>query len=254
MYNEQVIWITQKAYNKLFGYVVSTPQEVSGLGIVEEVQGIGVAITDVYLLDQVCGPASTELDPLAVSKLLIELSKQGKEKNLLCWWHSHADMGVFWSGTDNTTIQGLKSGSYFVSIVVNKRFDMKARIELYSPVSISLDDIPVKVLPDITDIPQDIKDEINAKVASIPIPTNPFIQRKDKMMFSDYELYQDEQELYDDVMLEVMAESAGKNLSEKQLEKLYQERLVQYGITQPHHEQNDLVGDELITQDTGGIR
>ena len=118
-----------------------------------------------------------------------------------------------------------------------------------------MDDIPVKVLPDVTNIPQEITDEVKAKVASPPpIFTNPFIQSKDKMLFSDYELYQDEQELYDDVMLEVMSESAGKNLSEQELEKLYQERLAQYGITQTNQEQNDLVGDELITQDNGGIR
>ena len=227
--DNNVIWITQKAYNKMFQYVVSTGNEVSGLGVVEEMQGTGVTITDVFLLDQVCGPASTELDPMDVSKLLTELAKQGKETRLLLWWHSHANMETFWSGTDNRTIQGLKSGSYFISMVVNKRFDIKARIELYSPVSISMDDIPVKVLPEVTNIPQEIKDEVQAKVASPPpIFTNPLIQNK--MLFPDYELYEDEQEFCDDVMLEVMSETQGTGLTEADIEKLYQERLVEYGI------------------------
>ena len=229
--NNQTIYMSQKAYNKMFQYVAATENEVSGLGVVEELQGIGVTITDVYLLDQVCGPASTELDPMAVSKLLTELAKQGKETRLLLWWHSHAYMETFWSGTDNDTISRLRTGSYFISMVVNKRFDIKTRIELYSPVSISMDDIPVKVLPEVTNIPQEIKDEVQAKVASPPpIFTNPLIQNKDKMLFPDYELYEDEQEFCDDVMLEVMSETQGTGLTEADIEKLYQERLAQYGI------------------------
>ncbi|MCL4558123.1 MAG: hypothetical protein M1491_05765 [Deltaproteobacteria bacterium] len=229
--DNNVIWITQKAYNKMFQYVVSTGNEVSGLGVVEEMQGMGVTITDVYLLDQICGPASTELDPLSVSKLLIELSKQGKETRLLLWWHSHVNMEAFWSSTDKRTIQGLKSGSFFISMVVNKRFDIQARIEIFSPVSLSLDSVPVKVLPDIAAIPEEISKEVQAKVASpAPIFTNPLIQNKDKMLFPEYEFYEDEQQFCDDVMLEVMTESAGKNLTEADIEKLYQERLVEYGI------------------------
>lgn len=232
MNNEQVIYITQKAYNKMFQYVVATDNEISGLGVVEELPNTGVTITDVYLPDQVCGPASTELDPLSVSRLLIELSKQGKEKSLLCWWHSHCNMETFWSGTDNRTIEGLRAGTYFISLVVNKRFDIRARIELYSPVSISMDDIQVKVLPEITDIPQEIIDEVKAKVSSPPpIFTNPFMKNKDRMLFPDYELYEDEQQFFDDVMLEVMSESQGKGLSEEQIQEIYQKRLTEYGIT-----------------------
>lgn len=231
--DNKVIYISQKAYTKMFQYVTATDNEISGLGIVEELPGIGVTITEVYLLKQTNTPASTELDPMDVSKLLTELSKQGKETRLLLWWHSHANMEVFWSGTDTDTIEGLKSSSYFMSMVVNKRFDIKARIEIFSPVSISLDNVPVKVLPDIADTPDDIKAEVKDKVTNPPpIFTNPFIQSKDKMLFSDYEFYsKDEQEFYDDVMLEVMSESQGKNLSEEQLRELYQKRLAEYGIT-----------------------
>ena len=229
--DNNVIWITQKAYNKMFQYVMSTDNEVSWLGVVEELQNTGVTITDVYLLEQTCGPASTELDPLSVSKLLIELSKQGKEKSLLCWWHSHANMDAFWSGTDNRTIEGLKSGSYFISMVVNKRFDIKARIEIFSPVSISLDNVPVKVLPDISEILQDIKDEVQAKVATPKPFASPCAQSKNDMLYSNFDFYnEDEQDICDQVMIEVMTESAGKGLTEAQIVKLYHERLAEYGI------------------------
>lgn len=230
--DNKVIYITQKVYNKMFQYVAATDNEISGLGIVEELPGIGIVITDIYLLKQINTPASTELDPMDVSKLLTELAKQGKETRLLLWWHSHANMDTFWSGTDNRTIEGLKSGSYFISMVVNKRFDIKARIEIFSPVSISLDNVPVKVLPDISEILQDIKDEVHLKVATPqPVFVNPFIQGKGNMFFPDREFYQDEQEFCDDVMLEVMSETQGRNLTEAQIQELYQKRLAEYGIT-----------------------
>ena len=246
---QQSIWITQKAYNKMFQYVISVDTEVSGLGIVEEIEGIGVTITDVYLLDQASGLAFTELNPIAVSRLLIELSRQGKEKNLLLWWHSHANMETFWSSTDIQTIQGLKSGSYFISIVVNKRFDIKARIELYSPIKMSLDNVVVRVLPEVNEVSQEIIDELKARVWLMPMPQDPFTQTMDNTQFDDYYPYQDEQELYEQIMNEVMAESAGKGLSEAEIEKLYQARLAQYGIVKPGQNQNGLPDDN-----NGGMR
>ena len=230
--DNKVIYINQKAYTKMFQYVAATDNEISGLGIIEEIAGTGIVITDVYLLKQINTAATTELDPMDVSKLLTELAKQGKETRLLLWWHSHANMDTFWSGTDIRTIETLKAGSYFISMVVNKRFDMKARIEIFSPVSISLDNVPVKILPDIANIPEDIKDEIKAKVATPPQPvfTNPLVQSNAAMPFPETEYNQDEQEFCEDVMLEVMAETQGTNLTQAQVEELYQKRLAEYGI------------------------
>ena len=82
--------------------------------------------------------AGTEIDQAAVAQLMLEGIDPGK---LRCWIHSHADMQVFWSKTDDECIQGLANGEWLLSLVVNKLHESMMRIDQFHPTQIYLEDV-----------------------------------------------------------------------------------------------------------------
>jgi len=119
--------------------------EVSGLGTIEEFDG-GFLVDDVFLPKQICTPAGTTLDDDAVATLMLELEAAGEDSGRLrFWWHSHAHHDVFWSQTDEECIEGLTNGDYVLSLVTNKRGHMLARLDIFRPTRLTVDDVPVSV-------------------------------------------------------------------------------------------------------------
>ncbi len=102
------VLIKAEARDKINQWVAMAQGEVSGLGMVEEIDG-GFIVTDVFLPFQKCGGSNTDVEPEAVARLMIDLESQGLDSSCLkFWWHSHSDMPVFWSGTDTSTINKFK--------------------------------------------------------------------------------------------------------------------------------------------------
>ncbi len=129
-------------------WVALAKGEVGALGLVEDTDD-GPVVTDLFLVKQVCTQASTDLDPDDVARLMVEMEAEGRADQLRAWFHSHGTLNVFWSGTDDRTIAGFCSDLPFVSIVTNKRGEVRARVDLFQPVRITLDELPVEVrLPD----------------------------------------------------------------------------------------------------------
>ena len=52
-------------------------------------------------------------------------------QNVRAWVHSHARLGVFWSQQDEACIEGLANDACLISIVVNKKREFKARIDVW---------------------------------------------------------------------------------------------------------------------------
>jgi hypothetical protein len=146
------VYIDAQAKEKISHYVALAQGEVSGLGLVSEVRDdegnlTGFMVDDIYLLKQRSAAATTELDDSAVAALLTEIDERGEDIGAVrLWWHSHGDLAVFWSSTDEECAQGLANSRYFVSIVVNKAGNIKCRIDIYSPIRLVLDDVPVETL------------------------------------------------------------------------------------------------------------
>ena len=108
---------------------------------------------------------ATELDDAAVAALLTEIDERGEDiGGVRLWWHSHGDLGVFWSSTDEECAAGLANSRYFVSIVVNKKGDIKCRVDLYEPLRVTMDELSVEtVMPDFGTLEQ-CTAEFKAKV------------------------------------------------------------------------------------------
>ncbi len=108
-----------------------------------------ILVFDIHVVKQECGPCSTIMDDNEVLELYSEMERTspGSSANLNCWIHSHANMDVFWSGTDDSTIDDLVDG-YLLSIVVNKKGEILARVDSSIPISSTIDKLPIEVEQD----------------------------------------------------------------------------------------------------------
>jgi len=166
----KVILDAREAREKILHYVSLAKGEVSGLGLVDEIRDdkgklTGFFVSDVFLVKQVSSAVTTELDEKAVSDLLVELDGKGVDiGKVKLWWHSHGDMKTFWSSTDTDCVEGLSNGSYFISIVTNKKGDVLCRVDLYSPFRIALDEVTVETAIPNFGLLEECKVEFAAKV------------------------------------------------------------------------------------------
>ena len=154
-------YLTNECARKMKYYVDATESEISGYGKSEFRDG-DIYITDVVIMKQRCTGASTNLAELgegSQADFLMELIKRGENAiHWNVWWHSHANMGVFWSQTDNQNIaEQSNNGGYLVSLVTNKQGKYKTRFDIYpkdvSPLKMhtyfkAQDDIPTSILPE----------------------------------------------------------------------------------------------------------
>lgn len=148
--NLEVIY-DELAYNKIMHWCKkAAPQEISGLGNVTYDKEAGVMrVTDVWLLEQENGAATTDINDEAVGKLMYkhhQLAREGEiEGDLKLWWHSHVNMGVFWSGTDMDTIKQLGDGGWFLNSVFNLKEEIKTCVSMTDPMKLFIDDIPTYI-------------------------------------------------------------------------------------------------------------
>ena len=169
--------IHANAWSKIKNWVkLASPDEVSALGLIDELRDdnnsiIGFLISEVFLLDQTCNVVETSIDDEAVSKLMVDLSDNGHDlSKLKCWIHSHGKMGVFWSKTDDECCQQLSNNSYTVSIVTNLKGEILCRLDIYNPVHVTIDEIPVQIYyPEEDSLSEWCKEEFERKVKKEPL-------------------------------------------------------------------------------------
>jgi hypothetical protein len=151
------VYIDPEEYQKLCTWVEMAKGEISFLGLLDEYRGAPY-ISKLYLPKQQNTGATTSMDEGVVGRLLYDLGKEGLDGKLRCWIHSHANMEVFWSGTDTGTIEGFQSDDVFVSVVVNKKGKYKVRLDVFTPLRFVVEDLSLEVA-----IPEyDVKSECEA--------------------------------------------------------------------------------------------
>lgn len=163
------VFLSDKANVKLWEYARLATAEVGGLGEVTQMQNGELLISDLFLFEQTTSEVETSLDPIALGKFMAETIRTGYDRSKLrLWWHSHGWGQVFWSGQDQMTINGLLNclpkDTYFLSIVVNKLAQNKARIDY--PLSRTSDEILLqrKMTGDGEIDRQELYDEVARKV------------------------------------------------------------------------------------------
>lgn len=134
--------ITKKAYLKMKYFVEECNDEISGFGKVKQYKDEDLEdifkIYDIEILKQTVTGASAIIDEETIAKFLYQKTKRNIKTSVYrVWWHSHATMGSFFSVTDDTTINQSTEFPYLISIVSNHKHEIKARIDIFSPIRIS---------------------------------------------------------------------------------------------------------------------
>jgi len=160
-FEEPIVMIMPKAKEKLDLYIGLCNDEISGLGDVIREENVFL-IKDVMLFSQEVTPGSTDLENEAISNFMVEAIQAGLDPvNLRLWWHSHVNGGCFWSGTDEDTVDRFKN-DWFVSIVGNKKGEYMARVDIYEPFRVAIDELPIKIFNARN---KKLKDQITAEIA-----------------------------------------------------------------------------------------
>ena len=143
----KAICITSNALEKLALYVELSSHEISGLGFVDS-SGDNLIITDVFILRQRCFHSYTELLPEAVAEFMLDAVNAGKDpETIKLWWHSHANMDVFWSSIDEYTARGF-GNDFMLALVLNKSGDYLCRLDLFQPTPLTLHELPLRIIVD----------------------------------------------------------------------------------------------------------
>ncbi len=155
------IVIKNEALQKMRAYVASVTTEISGLGRAKFDQSTGIwYVDDVKIFEQEVSGAETEMNTEMIAKFITELVRADENVEDWCvWWHSHADMGVFWSGTDTDYMNNSRAGDVLLSIVTNKKGEYKARIDIHK-YGIFQDNLPLSIEM----FSQEVLDEVIAEV------------------------------------------------------------------------------------------
>jgi len=141
----KTVAILPDIYEKIMFWVDSCDKEISGMGKVTIKDG-GYQIIEAYLLEQEVTSTTTDIDAVALGKLMSETIKE--EGHLNFWWHSHVNMGTFWSGTDIQTIKDFGKAGFCLATVFNKKRDTRTAYcqggdDFFTPLFI--DDIKLEI-------------------------------------------------------------------------------------------------------------
>ena len=120
---EYSINLDNMVYQKIMHWIDKAVGEVSGLGklTIDKSTGL-IEIKSAILLKQENTGTTTDIDAQSIAKAMFEM--RNDEGHLNFWWHSHVNMGVFWSGTDLDTIREIGQQGFLVATVFNKKREM----------------------------------------------------------------------------------------------------------------------------------
>lgn len=139
-----MLFFSKKAHLKLKYFVQNVDTEISGLGESEIITPTRIYIKDIKIFPQICTPVHTQLDEDKLAKFLHKKTVNKEDvSHYNIWFHSHNNFGVFWSAMiDEYTIETTTSNSYLISLVVNKKMEMLARLDIFKPFRLT---IPLKI-------------------------------------------------------------------------------------------------------------
>ena len=159
----------QEIYDKIMYWVNRSILEVSGFCTVET-NGPTIKVLDAFLLDE-GSSAETTISATKCAELDERLEREGRPGALKLWWHSHVNMGVFWSGTDRQAMNELSQHGWFSYTVFNKRYEHKSAVGLNQPFRLLLDDVKTEVfriLPDAMTAPWEQEYQANKRTEPEP--------------------------------------------------------------------------------------
>ena len=158
--NALSVYIPKRVYDKMLALTMSASSETSALGMVHlekdgkpDSVGNEIWVDDLHFINNESTSSSTILDPKGVAQLMEKIiDEQGDEKllNLRLWFHTHYTFQVFWSSTDHNTAKNtLENGRWTLSIVMNQKQELLARVDIYRPTHKYYNHLPIYLVLDV---------------------------------------------------------------------------------------------------------
>lgn len=168
------ISISQADWDRINMYVKLSDIEISGFGLIKNER-----IKDKYMVNnkivlekllplpkQENTPTTTEVKCDDLEQFIQQEVPEYKDrKRVGLWWHSHVDMGAFWSSTDEQNIDEWSKSPILISIVLNKRGDYKIRYDMLTPHKHTCEDVELEIVRS-DDLEKECATEIEAKCKS----------------------------------------------------------------------------------------
>ena len=157
--------ISQKDWKKVIDYAQASydefSSEIGGFMIAKPDKDGNIIISEPEILKQEVTGGTTVMDKEAVADYYVKCVEKHGVGVRFIWWHSHANMSAFWSGTDTTTMEEYSSGDWAAFLVVNIRGEYKFRVCLWNPIK-AHEDIELNIINGKPKrIPKAIKDSVS---------------------------------------------------------------------------------------------
>lgn len=167
------LYVDRLAWHKIMAYTDLCRTEINGFAYLTGGDNTFFVAgpDDVFITKQTVSPAKADVDGSDFAKALDRAVLAGRADQLRLQWHSHVNGSVYFSGTDIGTIQayGQAGMQWFMSLVVNKRGEARARYDQYQPVRIGAE-IPVHVYESVPDeLRADCQHDISTLVTIEPV-------------------------------------------------------------------------------------
>jgi hypothetical protein len=147
--------ITLDAYEYMWACIKAVTTEIGGVGYIERQDNGRLLWHRSLLIPQEVTSGSIDFtDPAFMVEQAHKDGVLGDPNFVWVWWHSHANMGVFWSGTDTGEyIEPFRKAGApaLVSFVGNRRNEWKMRLDIFDHAlapHVELHDISLRVEQD----------------------------------------------------------------------------------------------------------
>ncbi len=107
-------------HQKILYYMTKSSNEISGYGSLSfDDKANTFTVKDIIILKQSVSPTSTELDPHAIGKAMFEM--RDEPMGMKWHWHTHPNMGCFWSADDMEVIRQHGQQGWIIASVFNEK-------------------------------------------------------------------------------------------------------------------------------------
>jgi len=115
---KKTLHFSRVAWEKMWGLTLRAKGEISGFGLIDE--NDPCRVIDFHVVTQECSSGNSTMDPDPLHELFLAKRDEGIPMERWCvWWHSHADLDTFFSGTDEATAELYASDNALWSVVTN---------------------------------------------------------------------------------------------------------------------------------------
>jgi len=158
-------YISQKDWKKVLDYAQASydefKSEVGGFLIATADKDKDMILSHPEILEQTVSGGSTEMEKAAIADYYVKSAMEHGNDVRFVWWHSHANMGAFWSGTDTSTMKDYSNGDWSAFLVVNIKGEYKFRICVWDPI-VAHEDTTLNILGGkVRSVPKTIANQVS---------------------------------------------------------------------------------------------